>query len=169
MISLWKLLTLAVDLCTFWGGSSGGGGGSQETKSVTTNLPEYAQPFYEELLKQSGKQIYQTDASGAVTGVKEFQPYTGQRVAGFSPEQQAVQTEVAGMTTPGAFQTASGTLGTVGSTSRNCSSTRFNSSISLSARSNYSPTNTNGSIYSARRCSKLHGPLYTSGSRCTKT
>jgi hypothetical protein len=86
MISLWKLLTLAVDLCTFWGGSSGGGGGSQETKSVTTNLPEYAQPFYEELLKQSGKQIYQTDASGAVTGVKEFQPYTGQRVAPFSAQ-----------------------------------------------------------------------------------
>ena len=97
-----------------YGGGKGGGGGKQETTSYSTNLPEYAKPFYEELLKQSGKSIYTTDASGAVTGVKEYQPYTGQRVAGFSPEQQAVQTEVAGMTTPGAFQTASGTLGTVG-------------------------------------------------------
>jgi hypothetical protein len=105
-----------VEAFTFYGGGKGGGGGGapQETKSVTTNLPEYAQPFYEELLKQSGKQVYETDASGKVTGVKQFQPYTGQRVAPFSTEQQAVQQEVAGMTTPGAFQTASGTLGTVG-------------------------------------------------------
>jgi hypothetical protein len=169
MISLWKLLTLAVDLCTFWGGSSGGGGGSQETKSVTTNLPEYAQPFYEELLKQSGKQIYQTDASGAVTGVKEFQPYTGQRVAGFSPEQQAVQTEVAGMTTPGAFQTASGTLGTVGSQAGTAAQQGLTQALAYQPGHNYSTTSTNGSIYSARRCSKLHGPLYTSGGRCTKT
>jgi hypothetical protein len=119
MISMWKLFKTVIgldqDFFTFWGGGgSKGGGGTTETKSVTTNLPEYAQPFYEELLKQSGKQVYQTDASGAVTGLKEFQPYTGQRVAPFSAEQQAVQTEVAGMTTPGAFGTAAGTLGTVG-------------------------------------------------------
>jgi hypothetical protein len=51
-----------VEMFTFYGGGKGGGGGggAQETKSVTTNLPEYAQPFYEELLKQSGKQIYET-------------------------------------------------------------------------------------------------------------
>jgi len=112
----WNICTGFTEYLTFYKGKGGGGGGgTTETKSVTTNLPEYAQPFYEELLKQSGKQIYETDASGAVTGVKQFQPYTGQRVAPFSAEQQAVQTEVAGMTTPGAFQTASGTLGTVGS------------------------------------------------------
>jgi hypothetical protein len=33
--------------------------------SYSTNVPEYAKPFYEELLKQSGKQIYQTDSSDA--------------------------------------------------------------------------------------------------------
>src|SRR5210317_1609046 len=119
MISLLKVFKIVFgldqDFFTFYGGGKGGGGGgATESKSVTTNLPEYAQPFYEELLKQSGKQIYQTDDSGAVTGVKEFQPYTGQRVAPFSTEQQAVQTEVAGMQTPGAFGTAAGTLGTVG-------------------------------------------------------
>jgi len=94
----------------------GGGGGSQNSTNTTysTNLPEYAQPFYEELLKQSGKQIYQTDASGNVTGVKPYVGYTGERLAGFTPEQKAAQTEIAGMTTPGGFGTAAGTLGTVG-------------------------------------------------------
>ena len=86
----------------------GGGGGSQNSTNTTysTNLPEYAQPFYEELLKQSGKQIYQTDASGNVTGVKPYVGYTGERLAGFTPEQKAAQTEIAGMRTPGEFATA---------------------------------------------------------------
>ena len=107
-----------VDMFTFYKGGKGGGGGgggSQTSTSYSTNLPEYAKPFYEELLKQSGKQIYETDASGAVTGVKQYQPYTGQRLAQFTPEQQQVQQEALGMTTPTGFQTASGTLGTVGS------------------------------------------------------
>jgi hypothetical protein len=43
-----------------YGGGKGGGGGKQETTSYSTNLPEYAKPFYEELLKQSGKSnLYQ--------------------------------------------------------------------------------------------------------------
>ena len=116
MIWLHKLLSpkFWVEAFTFYGGGSSGGGGSSTTKSVTTNLPEYAQPFYEELLKQSGKQIYETDAAGKVTGVKDYVPYTGERVAGFTPEQQAVQTEVSQMTTPDQFATAESTLGTVG-------------------------------------------------------
>ena len=120
MISLLKVFKIVFgldqDFFTFYGGGKGGGGGgSQTTKSVTTNLPEYAQPFYEELLKQSGKQIYETDASGAVTGVKQYQPYTGTRIAPFTTEQEAVRQEVEQMTTPGGFGTAAGTLGTVGS------------------------------------------------------
>ena len=93
-----------------YGGGSGGGG---TTKSTTTNLPEYAQPFYEELLKQSGKQTYTTDASGNVTGVQEFTPYTGDRIVGFTPQQQAVQQGVLGLTTPGQFGAASTALGNV--------------------------------------------------------
>lgn len=116
MIWLHKLLSpkFWVEAFTFYGGGSSGGGGSSTTKSVTTNLPEYAQPFYEELLKQSGKQVYTTDSQGKVTGVKPYQKYTGPRVATFSPEQKAVQTEVSQMTTPGQFATAESTLGTVG-------------------------------------------------------
>lgn len=85
------------------GGSGGGGGGNTTQTSYSTNLPEYAKPFYEELLKQTGKQVYTTDASGNVTGVKPYVPYTGERVAGFTPEQEKVQAEVAGMATPGGF------------------------------------------------------------------
>ena len=92
----------------------GGGGGKQESTTYSSNLPEYAKPFYEELLKQSGKQIYQTDSSGRVTGVKPYVGYTGERLAGFTPEQKAVQAEIAGMTTPDSFATAQSTIGAVG-------------------------------------------------------
>ena len=57
---------------------SGGGGGGPSTTTGTTyssNLPEYAKPYYEELLKQTGKEVYKTDASGKAIGVKEFTPY----------------------------------------------------------------------------------------------
>lgn len=93
------------------GGGSGGGGNTTQT-SYSSNLPEYAKPFYEELLKQTGKQVYQTDASGNVTGVKEYTPYTGERVAAFTPEQKAYQAEVAGLTTPGQFGAAEAGLNT---------------------------------------------------------
>jgi len=84
----------------------GGSSGPSETKSVTTNLPEYAQPYYEELLKQSGKETYTTDASGAVTGVKSYTPYEGDRVAGFTGEQLSIQDQIGGLQTPGGFATS---------------------------------------------------------------
>ena len=86
-----------------------GGGGSSapaEQKSVTTNIPEYAQPYYEELMKQAGKQTYTTDADGKVTGVQAYTPYEGERVAGFTDQQQALQGEVGGLQTPGGFATS---------------------------------------------------------------
>ena len=79
LLNLFNWVESLVSFFTFnvgGGGSSGGGGNSTQT-SYSTNLPEYAKPFYEELLKQTGKQVYQTDSSGNVTGVKEYTPYTG--------------------------------------------------------------------------------------------
>jgi hypothetical protein len=112
---MWNICTGFNEFFTFYKGKGGGGGGgSQQTTSYSTNLPEYAKPFYEELLKQSGKQIYKTDAQGNVTGVQDYVPYKGERVAPFTPGQLAVQKEVAGLTTPGGFGTAESTLGTVG-------------------------------------------------------
>lgn len=98
-----------IDQFMFWGGGGDGGGGATTSTSYSTNLPEYAEPYYNELLKQTGKQTFTTDESGAVTGIKPYQPYTGQRVAGFTPEQLAVQGEVRDMATPEGF--AQGTAG----------------------------------------------------------
>jgi hypothetical protein len=100
-----------VQFFTLWGGGGDGGGGSQTSTSYSTNLPEYAKPYYEELLKQTGKQVYTTDAKGNVTGVQGMPTYTGERIAGFTPEQLKVQSDVAGMTTPGGFGAASSGLG----------------------------------------------------------
>lgn len=86
-----------------------GGGGSKaptETKSVTTNLPEYAQPYYQELMKQAGKQTYTTDSAGRVTGVQEYTPYEGTRVAGFTDQQDALRSQLGGLQTPDQFGTA---------------------------------------------------------------
>ena len=113
LFNLFNWVTNLVEAFTFYGGSSGGGGSSapQNSTSYSTNLPEYAKPYYEELMKQSAKQVYSTDA-GSVNGVKGMPEYTGERVAPFTPGQEAVQTEVAGLRTPGGFGTAATGLGT---------------------------------------------------------
>ncbi len=92
----------------------GGGGGGSQTSTGTTytsNLPEYAKPFFEQALVSAGKNIYDTDASGAVTGIKPMPTYTGERIAGFTPGQEAVQRNIAGLTTPGGFADARSGLG----------------------------------------------------------
>ena len=95
---------------------SGGGGGGPSTTTGTTyssNLPEYAKPYYEELLKQTGKQVYKTDASGKAIGVQGFTPYGGDRLAGFTDQQTALQGQVAGLApTPGGFTTGAANVGT---------------------------------------------------------
>ena len=57
----------------------GGGGGEQPTRttSVTTSLPEYAEPFYQRLMER-------TEAESR----RPYEPYGAQRFAQFSPEQQ---------------------------------------------------------------------------------
>jgi len=105
-------------LVEFKGKGGGGGGGPQENTTYTSDLPEYAKPFYEELLKQSGKQTYTTDASGNVTGVKTDTPYAGDRVAGFTDLQERVQTDVAGMSPRGEFDLAQTNIADAIGTSR---------------------------------------------------
>ena len=95
---------------------SGGGGGGPSTTTGTTyssNLPEYAKPYYEELLKQTGKEIYETDASGIATGVKGFTPYGGDRLAGFTDQQTALQGRVQGIApTAGGYTSGAANVGT---------------------------------------------------------
>jgi hypothetical protein len=114
LFNLFTWVTNLVEAFTFYGGGGDGGGSSapQTSTSYSTNLPEYAQPYYQELMKQTGKQVYQTDASGNVTGVKPMPTYTGERIAGFTPGQEAIQREVSGLTLPGGFGAASSGLST---------------------------------------------------------
>ena len=113
LFNLFNWVQNLVETFTFYGsgGGSGGGGGTTTSTSYSTNLPEYAQPFYTELLKQTGKNVFTTGPSGEVEGIKPYTPYTGERVAGFTPGQTAVQAEVAGMKTPTGFGAAQTGLG----------------------------------------------------------
>ena len=96
-----------------YGGGKGGGGSSapasttNETTSYSTNLPEYAQPFFEEQMKQGARLTYNTDSRGNVTGVKGAPVYQGPRVAGFLPDQTAAQANTRNLRDP--IQIAQGT------------------------------------------------------------
>ena len=110
LFNLFNWVQNLVEAFTFYGSGGGSGGGSQTSTSYSTNLPEYAQPYYQELMKQTGKAVYATDAAGNVTGVKPMPTYTGERVAGFTPGQEALQREVAGMARPSGFGAATAGL-----------------------------------------------------------
>jgi hypothetical protein len=68
----------------------GGGGSSAPTSSTVTqtNIPEYAQPYVENALGQAA----------ALTDISQnpYQPYQGQRVAGFDPMQAQAMQNIAG-------------------------------------------------------------------------
>jgi hypothetical protein len=111
LLNLTNWLHSLVGYFTF---NMGGGGGGPQTSTGTTytsNLPEYAKPFFEQALVSAGKNVFETDADGAVTGVKPMPTYTGDRIAGFTPGQEAVQRNIAGLTTPGGFADARTGLG----------------------------------------------------------
>jgi len=98
----------------FGGGGSGGGSSAPSNSTSTsysTNLPEYAKPYYEQLMKSTAQNVYTTDSSGNVTGVKPYETYTGSRLAGFTPGQTTQQAETLGMATPGQFAPATAGLG----------------------------------------------------------
>jgi hypothetical protein len=90
---------------------SGGGGGSSapasptQTNVMNTNIPEYAQPYVENMLNAAQAQIYKPD----MTGFNEYTPYSNKPtdyVAGFSPLQQQAQSAAANLQTPGTFGAA---------------------------------------------------------------
>lgn len=79
-----------------------GGGSSQPTtqyvKSETSSLPEYAKPYFMDLME--GAKAY---TLGNTDG---YQTYPGQRVAGFTGQQQQIQNDIMGQQTPGQFGAA---------------------------------------------------------------
>ena len=95
-------------------GKGGGGGSAQPTQSTnyTTNIPEYAKPYVENMLNATQAQIYTPD----MTGFNPYVPYSTdptKYVAGFSPLQQYAQSGAANLNLPANYGLATGqTLGT---------------------------------------------------------
>jgi hypothetical protein len=86
-------------------GSGGGAPTKQEVTSTntTTNLPSYVQPYFTNLLERTQDVAFQP-----------YTPYEGQRIAGFTPEQEQVQKNVMGLQQPGQIGAASQLAGAAG-------------------------------------------------------
>ena len=75
-----------------------------QNQTVTqTNLPEYARPYFENLLQRGQAESY-----------RQYTPYEGERLAGFTPAQMEVQRQTMGMQTPGQFGVGTGMVGAGG-------------------------------------------------------
>jgi len=98
-----------------YGGGGSGGGSPQPsvTNTQTSNVPEYARPYVENMLASTQKQIYNDD----MTGFRPYQPYStdpSNYVAGFSPLQQQAQAATANLQTPDQYGAGSSLAGMAG-------------------------------------------------------
>jgi hypothetical protein len=88
---------------TPFGGSSGGGSpGPTTSTTYSSNVPEYARPYVENMLQSAQKQIYNDD----MTSFRPYQAYSANvndYFAGFSPLQQQAQQAAYNLKTPGQF------------------------------------------------------------------
>jgi len=81
----------------------GGGGGSpgpNTTYSQTSNIPEYAQPYVEQMLGSAQAEIFDRDAAGNPTNIKPYKPFSNDPTsyfAGFSPLQKQAQQQAQNM------------------------------------------------------------------------
>lgn len=69
----------------------------QNVKTETSNLPEYARPYFDNIMQRAQAESY-----------REYTPYDGQRIADFNQNQLNTQNDIMGMQTPGQFGTATG-------------------------------------------------------------
>ena len=98
---------------TPFGGSGGGGSGPTQSTTYSSNVPEYARPYVENMLQSAQAQIYNDD----MTSFRPYQAYSSDvnnYFAGFSPLQQSAQESAYYLQTPGQYDTASGLAGMAG-------------------------------------------------------
>lgn len=69
----------------------------QEVTTTSSNLPEYAKPYFENIMQRAQGQSYQ-----------QYTPYEAPRIAGFTPAQEQIQQNVLGMGSPNQFAAGSG-------------------------------------------------------------
>jgi hypothetical protein len=92
---------------------SGGGGSPTQSTTQTSNIPEYAKPYVENMLGSAQTQIYNDD----MTSFRPYQAYSSDvnnYFAGFSPMQTQAQQAAGQMQTPGQFGAATGLAGASG-------------------------------------------------------
>jgi len=100
-------------------GMGGGGGGGQPntTYSQTSNIPDYAQPYVEQMLGAAQKQVFNYNAAGEPTTMKEYTPYNKDPeayFAGFQPLQKEAFKSAREMQVRPETQDAANLAGTVG-------------------------------------------------------
>jgi soluble cytochrome b562 len=104
-IKFWKSFLGPI---SFSFGGGGGGGPTQTTStSQTSNIPDYAQPYVENMLESTQRQIYTTDPNtGERTGFTPYRPYSqnaSDYVAPFQPMQVQAQEGIKNLQVPGAI------------------------------------------------------------------
>jgi hypothetical protein len=78
----------------------------QQITQTTTNIPDYAQPYVENMLGATQQQLFNMDSNGQISGLKAYTPYStnmNDYVAGFSPLQQQAQRSAGNLYMPGQF------------------------------------------------------------------
>jgi hypothetical protein len=101
----------------YYMGGGGSSGGPNTTYSQTSNIPEYAQPYVEQMLGSAQKEIFNTDAEGNPTSMKAYKPFSNNPndyFAGFSPMQQRAQQGAANMQVTPETGMATGMTGMAG-------------------------------------------------------
>jgi hypothetical protein len=114
----WKIGVGALKHPGFNGGSPPPPSAPTQTTVMNTNIPDYAQPYVENMLNAAQAQIY--NPSG--TGFNQYVPYSADPtnyIAGFSPLQQQAQSAAANLQVPGQYGMATRqTLGATGAMGR---------------------------------------------------
>jgi len=85
---------------TLYMGGGGSGGGPNTTYSQTSNIPEYAQPYVEQMLGSAQGEIFDRDSAGNPTNIKPYKPFSNDPTsyfAGFSPLQKQAQQQAQNM------------------------------------------------------------------------
>lgn len=77
-------------------GGGGDSGGTTESTSYQTNLPEYAEPYYREMMRRAQRE-----------SLRPYEAYEGPRIAGFSDAQLGAQQGFLDLQSPDAIASAS--------------------------------------------------------------
>lgn len=109
----------------------------QNVTTNTSNLPDYAQPYFENLLQRGQALSYQ-----------DYSPYPGQRIAGFTPGQQYAQQGAFNLTDPTQYGTATNMATQAG--------------LGSLAASSYAPTTFDGGTFGKAQADQYMSPYIQS-------